>query len=89
MCHADLEIVTFNKVKGTLGPFPDFSVQQKCRNFGEVLEWKEGRQVNVSDEEWKEILVTPEGIRALQRKGRTVPRTGVDGEEGGEVQIHY
>lgn len=33
MCHADLEIITFNKVKGTPGPFPDFSVQQKCKNF--------------------------------------------------------
>jgi hypothetical protein len=53
-----------------------------------VLEWKEGRQVNVSDEEWKEILVTPEGIRELQRKGRTVPPTGVDGK-GEEVEIHY
>ena len=89
MCHADLEIVTFIKVKGMPGPFPDFGVQQQCRNFAGVLERKERKQLNVSDEEWMEILVAPERIGELQRKGRTVPPTGVDGEEGEEVGIHY
>lgn len=65
--------MTFNKVKGTPGPFPDFSVEKKCRNFDDVLEWKERNQINVSDEEWKEILETPEGIRELDAEGRTLP----------------
>lgn len=47
MCHSDLEVITFNKVKGTPGPFPDFSVDRKCRNFDDILEWKESNQVNV------------------------------------------
>jgi hypothetical protein len=73
MCHADLELITFGKVKGTPGPFPDFSVNQKCRDFDSILRWKEANQVNVTDEEWKDILVTPEGIRELEAEGRTLP----------------
>jgi Mycotoxin biosynthesis protein UstYa len=74
-CHADLEVVTFNKVRGTPGPFPEFSVQQKCRDFDSILRWKEANQVNVTDEEWKQIMVTPDGIRELEPEGRTLPPT--------------
>jgi hypothetical protein len=28
MCHADLEIETFDKVEDMLGPFPNFSVRR-------------------------------------------------------------
>jgi Mycotoxin biosynthesis protein UstYa len=73
MCHADLEIITFGKVRGTPGPFPDFSVVQKCRDFDGILKWKEDNQVNVADEEWKEIMVTPEEIVELEPEGRTLP----------------
>lgn len=73
MCHADLERVTFNKVNDMVGPFPDFSVEQKCRNFEDILEWKERHQVNVTEEEWRLILETPEGIRELEAEGRIVP----------------
>ncbi|KAE9376386.1 hypothetical protein N431DRAFT_462223 [Stipitochalara longipes BDJ] len=73
MCHADLEVITFGKVRGTPGPFPDFSVEQKCRDFDSILRWKENNQVNVTDEEWKEIQVTPEGIIELEPEGRTLP----------------
>jgi Mycotoxin biosynthesis protein UstYa len=73
MCHSDLEPITFNKVRGTPGPFPEFSVEQKCRNFDDVLRWKEENQVNVSDEEWKKISETPEGIKEFEPEGRTLP----------------
>lgn len=73
MCHADMEMITFGKVRGTPGPFPDFSVEQKCRDFEGILRWKEENQVNVSDEEWKLINVTPEGIKELDPVGRTLP----------------
>ncbi|KAJ2894416.1 hypothetical protein MKZ38_007556 [Zalerion maritima] len=48
-CHADLEMVTFNKVKGTEGPFPNFAVDRKCKNFHDVLDWKERNQVVLPD----------------------------------------
>ena len=41
MCHADLDMITSGKVRGAPGPFPDFSVEQKCRDFEEILRWKE------------------------------------------------
>lgn len=40
MCHADVGIITFNKVQGTPGPFADFNVEHKCRDFQSVLKWK-------------------------------------------------
>lgn len=73
MCHADLEMITFGKVRGTPGPFPDFGVQAKCRDWDTILKWKEENQVNVSDEEWEEIKVTPQGIGELDPVGRTLP----------------
>lgn len=71
-CHADVGVVTFNKVQGTPGPFADFNVLRKCRDFQALLDWKERNQVNVSEELWEEIFVTPEGIRELPAKGKSV-----------------
>jgi hypothetical protein len=34
---------------------------------------KEDNKVDVTDEEWKEISVTPEGIVELEPGGRTLP----------------
>ncbi|EAW06843.1 oxidase ustYa family protein [Aspergillus clavatus NRRL 1] len=73
LCHADVGVITFNKVAGTPGPFADFNVDHVCRDFGAVLDWKEANQVNVTDEQWAEIFVTPEGIRELPAEGRSEP----------------
>jgi hypothetical protein len=71
MCHADLEVVTFNKVKGVPGPFANFNVDRKCRNFDDVLAWKEKNQIDPKNlEEWKK---TPEGIKELDDAGIAVP----------------
>ncbi|KAH8422451.1 oxidase ustYa family protein [Aspergillus melleus] len=73
MCHADVGVITFNKVEGVKGPMADFSIDHKCRDFRSILDWKEENQVNVSDEQWKLINRVPEGVRELSGEGRSRP----------------
>lgn len=69
-CHADLEVVTFNKIKGFKGPFADFSVERRCRNFDEILEWKEANQITPHGNVFKE---TPPGIKEIPALGNAIP----------------
>ncbi|KAF7538532.1 hypothetical protein G7054_g2870 [Neopestalotiopsis clavispora] len=68
-CHADLEIVTFNKVEGIHGPFADFSANRKCRNFEDILAWKEENEIGLTAESMK----TPDSIVELDAIGRAKP----------------
>lgn len=70
MCHSDLEVITFNKVEGVYGPFADFSVQKKCRDFESVLEWQEANQVLIPDNLREEA--SP-GIQELPAVGNSLP----------------
>jgi hypothetical protein len=71
MCHADLEIVTFNKIKNVPGPFANFNVDKKCRNFNDVLVWKEKNEITPKSlEDW---MRTPDGITELDDVGVAVP----------------
>ncbi|KAK6853543.1 hypothetical protein PG995_010355 [Apiospora arundinis] len=58
MCHADVEVVTFNRVRGVRGPFANFAVDRTCRNFDALLAWKEEHSVtelrNGWDRFWEE-----------------------------------
>jgi hypothetical protein len=82
-CHADLEVVTFNKVKGFKGPFADFGVEKKCRNWDEILEWKERHQITPKGDAFKE---TPEGIMQIPALGHAVPFPSYKGQEHGNVE---
>ncbi|THC98763.1 hypothetical protein EYZ11_001742 [Aspergillus tanneri] len=73
LCHADVGVITFNKVEGVRGPMADFSIDHKCRDFDQILQWKLDHQVNVTDEQWALINRIPEGIRELPGEGRSRP----------------
>lgn len=73
LCHADVGLVTFNKVEGVKGPMADFSIDHKCRDFGQIMDWKLQNQVNVSNEQWALINRDPEGIKELSGEGRSRP----------------
>ena len=45
MCTADAGVFSYVWVDRYPKPFPDFSVQHKCRNFDAVLGWAEENQV--------------------------------------------
>lgn len=70
MCHADLEIITFNKVEGLRGPFADFSVQKKCRDFESILEWQEANQIILPDNMLQD---TSPGIKEIPAVGNSLP----------------
>jgi hypothetical protein len=73
LCHADVGVITFNKVEGVRGPMADFSIDHKCRDHDQVIQWKLDHQVNVTDEQWALINRVPEGIRELSGEGRSRP----------------
>ena len=50
-CHADAEMTTFNKIQGYLGPFQDFSLDRKCRDFDALLKFKDESDRWMTDEE--------------------------------------
>lgn len=73
LCHADVGVITFNKVEGVRGPMADFSIDHKCRDHDSIIQWKLDHQVNVTDEQWALINRVPEGIRELSGEGRSRP----------------
>ncbi len=44
MCSADLHIITYDWVDEWDFPWPDFSTNQFCRNYGDVYAWGEAHQ---------------------------------------------
>jgi hypothetical protein len=47
MCHANLDVITYNWIDKELLPFPDFSINHKCRNFDAVMDWHKENSVSV------------------------------------------
>ncbi|KAI1192459.1 hypothetical protein F5X97DRAFT_329620 [Nemania serpens] len=56
MCDADAGILTYVWVKGHPAPFPDFSVQHKCRDFDALKDWVTEHQVFTTEEHGIERL---------------------------------
>ncbi|KAK6536672.1 hypothetical protein TWF281_000893 [Arthrobotrys megalospora] len=46
MCQANLDIITLNWVDTQQNPFPDFSVNKKCRDFGVIKQWQEEHKLS-------------------------------------------
>lgn len=45
ICHADADVITFNWVDTQDHPWADMSVNRKCRNWDQLLEWGTSRFV--------------------------------------------
>ncbi|KUL82878.1 hypothetical protein ZTR_09028 [Talaromyces verruculosus] len=67
MCHADVEVIVGQKFKGWPGLNLNFASTKKCRNFEDILEWKEMNTIH-QKAPWSEfpdrpiIEMDPEGI---------------------------
>ena len=48
MCEADVGVVVFNWQKHHKAPHPNFNVQHKCRNFGDILRYAQDHAVDAS-----------------------------------------
>ncbi|KAF3484390.1 uncharacterized protein GIQ15_03714 [Arthroderma uncinatum] len=67
LCHADIEVTVFQKFKGWPGINANFASTKMCRNFKDILEWKEANELKTKGE-WTEypdhpiVEVDPEGV---------------------------
>ncbi|CAD6583833.1 MAG: hypothetical protein ASARMPREDX12_001465 [Alectoria sarmentosa] len=62
VCHADADVLTYNWVDTQPYPFPDFSINRKCRDMEELREWRDERIVDLG--RYKQMK-KPEGVRQL------------------------
>ncbi|EPS41535.1 hypothetical protein H072_4539 [Dactylellina haptotyla CBS 200.50] len=46
MCQANLDVITLNWVNTQVNPFPDFSVNKKCRDFGAIKKWQDENKLS-------------------------------------------
>ncbi|KAF4618055.1 hypothetical protein G7Y89_g14994 [Cudoniella acicularis] len=56
MCHADVEVATYNWRKTQHNPFPDLGVQKVCSDFDAVMKWQEEVELKDELEKWKKIV---------------------------------
>lgn len=47
MCHADVDLFTYNWVGGQTHPYPDFVANHQCRDFDSIIKWTKERQMDV------------------------------------------
>ncbi|KAG1733892.1 uncharacterized protein EDB91DRAFT_1147818 [Suillus paluster] len=47
MCHGDVTMLTYDWVKGSNDPFPNFNIRHQCRNFEKVLDWVDEHRVSI------------------------------------------
>jgi hypothetical protein len=59
MCHADADIVTYRWTETQSNPFPDFSINRKCRDFGVLERWQ---REHTADVEWDVTLKKPHDV---------------------------
>lgn len=62
LCHADADVLTHNWVDTQPFPFPDFSINRKCRDMEKLREWRDERIVDM--DKYKGMK-KPEGVRQL------------------------
>ncbi|EOD45791.1 putative tat pathway signal sequence protein [Neofusicoccum parvum UCRNP2] len=73
MCHADVEVITYDWRETQLHPFPNFGINKKCRDFNAVLEWQERTKLQDARRHWYAFkkpddavqLPPPAGLKAL------------------------
>ena len=46
LCHADADLITYRWMDTQPDPFPDFSINRKCRNLDEVLQYRDEHKVD-------------------------------------------
>ena len=48
LCHADADLVTYQWVDTQPNPFPDFSINRRCRSIDELLQYRDEHKVDVA-----------------------------------------
>lgn len=64
LCHADAGFLTYNWVEHESHPFPDMSVQKQCRDWRQLVDYRDEHGVNLTKYiEW----VKPDGLQQLKQ----------------------
>ncbi|MCJ1434202.1 hypothetical protein MMC27_003569 [Xylographa pallens] len=78
LCHADADIITYNWIDTQPYPFPDFSLNRKCRDVDQVLRWRDEHHVDIDKyHAWPK----PEGARTLPFEKGYYEMYGFDASE--------
>lgn len=62
LCHADADVITYNWRDTQPHPFPDFSINRKCRNINDLIAFRDERRVDMGK---YEAMTKPKDIRPL------------------------
>lgn len=60
MCDASVDVMTYNWMETQRHPFPDMSINKKCRDYEAVLAWHEEHLVPLTEK-----IYRPEGAREM------------------------
>lgn len=63
MCHADADLVTYNWVDSQSSPFPDFSINRKCRDFRTLFEFVDERSVD--SDKYERLMKKPKDAQQI------------------------
>ncbi|KAI4862669.1 hypothetical protein F4820DRAFT_450776 [Hypoxylon rubiginosum] len=64
LCSADAGFLTYNWMEHELHPFPDMSVQKQCKDWHQLVDYRDAHGVNLTKYvEW----VKPEGVMELKQ----------------------
>lgn len=83
MCNADVGIITHNWVhdddyfEPKTRPFPDFSIEKKCRNFTKVMDWLRNKG-GIRDLASKFPMAYPGQVPIVSGKGYAIPESHDD-----------
>ncbi|MCJ1309268.1 hypothetical protein MMC25_002927 [Agyrium rufum] len=61
-CNANTDVITYQWMEQQRWPFPDFSINKKCRNFDDVVRWR--NEHGVDGEKYK-LIPKPEGLKQV------------------------
>ncbi|KAK3180940.1 hypothetical protein K4F52_007754 [Lecanicillium sp. MT-2017a] len=86
MCSATADVITQPWVEGQAHPFPDFSINKKCRDFDAILDWHERTMIN--DTKRFAELKKPDDFKAvpMSEEFHELFKTG---EGGGHGDHHH
>lgn len=78
MCHADAGLHTYFWMDTQRQPFPDFSVNRKCRDWNALMAWRDERTV---DMEKYGRMVKPKGVKQRPAEPGFYEKFGFEGSD--------
>lgn len=61
LCHADADLITYNWKDTQPHPYPDFSINRKCRNIDDLIAFRNERRVDMGK---YEAMKKPKGVKS-------------------------